>query len=300
MARSVGAAEQWVRVTVGLGIAGVLLAPAPACFSTSNTPPPAEAGPDGYVAPAVDAPTGADAPATETGTETGTEAGPPADASSGGCPAGWFKGDAGTCFVSLLGTWLPSTDANTAVDTVATLGPDTAESVSVIQGHTGAAFAACGCNAQHLQIPLGRTFSCSSSTLEFVYSTTINLASPGAYNSPGLDIRFCTGPCPTDDAGGGPQAYGGPQYVGSPVAPHTSNCAYEWENEAGTASTNFFPASALITSGVKTTVPLGSYVAPASNDNCTGSFDTIDVHMQVYTCSAADVGTNTLSYLRIY
>jgi hypothetical protein len=291
-----GAKWQRAPLVSGLGLGGVLLlAPAWGCFSSSNSPGPQDAALDQYLAPPVDAPPGVDAPATE----ASTDAGPTPEA--GGCLPGWFKGDGGTCYISLLGTWLPSTEANTnGADTTATLGTDTAASVSVVQGHTGAAFAACGCNAQHLQIHLGRTFSCSSSTLEFVYATTIDVADAGAYNSPGLDIRFCTGPCAMDDAGSGPQFYGGPQYVGSPVAPHLSSCAYEWENEAGTASTNFFPASALITSGVTTTVPLGTYMAPASNDNCTGTFDTIDVHMQVYTCSTADVGTNTLSYLRIY
>jgi hypothetical protein len=288
---------QRARVMVCLGIGGALFAPASGCFSSSNTPSPPDAALDQYVAPPVDAPTGMDAPQAEAAADAGLEA----EASSGGCLPGWFKGDGGTCYISLLGTWLPSTEANTnGADTVATLGTDTAQSVSVVQGHTGTPYAACGCNAQHLQIPLGRTFSCSTSTLEFVYSSTIDPTDAGAFNSPGLDIRFCHGPCAMDDAGSGPQFYGGPQYVGSPVAPHLSSCAYEWENEAGTASTNFFPASALITSGVTTTVPLGAYMAPAYSDNCTGTFDTIDVHMQVYTCSTADVGTNTLSYLRIY
>jgi hypothetical protein len=118
--------------------------------------------------------------------------------------------------------------------------------------------------------------------------------------TPAVDIRFCTGPCPSVDGGiGGPYFYGGPQYVGSPFAPATSSCGYEWENDAGNASLNYFPASALIQTGTNT-IPLGSYVAPSAQDACTGTFDTIDVHMQVYNCFANQTGTSTLSNLRIY
>ncbi len=97
---------------------------------------------------------------------------------------------------------------------------------------------------------------------------------------------------------GGPSFDGGPQYVGSPGAPATSSCAHEWENDAGTGSTNYFPASALITAGTNT-IPLGTYVAPTSQDSCTGSFDTIDLHVQVYNCFATETGTSTLSNVRL-
>jgi len=202
------------------------------------------------------------------------------------------------CFVNLQGNWLPSADANTdAPETVAALGKVTATSVSVVQSHTGQDYQQCGCNAQHLNIPLGKAFPCATSTLEFEYTTT---AMNEALDTPALDIRFCTGPCREVDGGGGPQFYDGPQYAGSPFAPVASNCAYEWENDAGTGSLNYFPASALIQTGQKNTIALGTYAAPTPGDSCTGSFDTIDVHLQVYNCAAAQTGTSTLSYLRIY
>jgi len=199
--------------------------------------------------------------------------------------------------VNLTGAWAPSTDANTdGVPTVATLGTVSPLSASVVQSHTGMDYIACGCNSQHLNIPLGKTFQCKGTTLEFEYTTTTMQTTT---NVPGLDIRFCTGPCQGAD-GGAATFYTGPQYVGSPFAPATSICGYEWENDAGTSSLNMFPASAKITQGQTMSIPLGSYAAPASGDNCTGSFDTIDVHLQVYNCAAAETGTDTISNLRVY
>ena len=273
--------------SAALGFGGLAVAAA-GCFSSSNGPGTPDAAitiPDSAVP---------DAPQPEASTPTD------AGADAGGCyGANWYQGAGGTCFISLMGSWTGSADSNSnGPDTVATLGTDTPDSVSVVQSHTGTPGGDCGCNAQHLQVPLGHTFSCASSTLEFVYATTTTFTGT---NAPALDIRFCTGPCPTIDGGGGPQFYGGPQYVASPLtAPGPSSCGYEWENDAGTASLNFFPQSALITSGAKTTVPLGTYVAPSSQDSCTGSFDTIDVHMQVYNCYPTETGTDTLSNLRIY
>jgi hypothetical protein len=260
------------RVLTGLAMGALCAAPVSGCFGSNTPDEPKDAGAD------IDVP------------------GPDG---SGGCPAGWYVGSGGACFISLMGSWTPSTDSNTnGPDTVATLGQDSPQSVSVVQSHTGMPGADCGCNAQHLQIPLGRTFSCKSATLEFVYSTTTTFTGT---NAPALDIRFCTGPCPTVDGGGGPQFYTGPQYVASPLtSPGPSSCGYEWENDAGTASLNAFPQSALIASGATTTVPLGNYVAPSTGDDCTGSFDTIDVHMQVYNCFPTETGTDTLASLRIY
>src|SRR5258708_4491493 len=56
----------------------------------------------------------------------------------GGCPAGWYVGSGGKCFISLMGSWTGSTDSNTnGPDTVATLGTNTQASASVVQSHTG-------------------------------------------------------------------------------------------------------------------------------------------------------------------
>jgi hypothetical protein len=290
-----------MRFSVAVRVSGPLaLVALVACVSQTNNGPPTgiDAGvvlPDGGSS-GTDASPGVDA-------STGTDASSGIDATTGddggACPAGWVTGAGGVCLVNLQGSWAPSTDANSnGPDTVATLGTVTATSVSVVQSHTGTPGGDCGCNAQHLNIALNKTFSCATSTLEFEYATTTTFTGT---NRPGLDIRFCTGPCPAYDGGvSGPNFYGGPQYVGSPGAPGISSCAYEWENDAGTASTNYFPAEALIQTGQKTSIALGTYAAPSSQDNCTGSFDTIDIHMQVYNCYATETGTNTLSNVRIY
>jgi hypothetical protein len=219
------------------------------------------------------------------------------DVGQGSCADGWVQAPDGTCYLNLEGAWSSSEDANTdGTATVASLGTVTPLSVSVEQSHTGMDLAECGCNSQHRNIPLGKTFQCSAATLEFKYTTT---AMADGTDTPAVDIRFCTGPCPGAD-GGTATFYGGPQYVGSPFAPTNSNCAYEWENAAGTASLNMFPASAKIVDGQKTSIALGTYSAPTTGDDCTGSFDTIDVHIQVYNCAASETGTSTLSYLRVY
>jgi hypothetical protein len=301
--RSVG-----VRVTCGVGfVVGATVLNLSACITTNNPIAGIDASLPGFDAasPAYDSAlpntdaTLTDATAPGTDAAPGSDAGPSPDAPAGSCPAGWVSGAGGLCFVNLLGAWAPSTDANSdGPDTVATLGTVTSTSVSVVQSHTGSPGADCGCNSQHLNIPLGKTFSCASSTLSFDFTTTTTMTST---NVPGVDIRFCTGPCPSVDGGaGGPYFYTGAQYVGSPFAPATSSCGYEWENDAGTASLNYFPASAAISTSQTNVIALGTYVAPASGDDCSGSFDTIDVHMQVYNCFPTETGTNTLSNLRVY
>jgi hypothetical protein len=198
--------------------------------------------------------------------------------------------------VNLQGTWSGTTDSNTnGPDTLATLGTDTTTSVSVLGSHPNNSGADCGCNGLHLQIPLGKTFPCSTTTLAFDWATTT--VDGDGTNNPAVDIRFCTGPCNTYEDGGGPGFYDGPQYVGGAFAGQSS-CGYEWENDAGSASLNSFPQSAVMSA--TNTIPLGTYVAPQNADNCTGTFNTIDVHMQVYTCFTTDTGTNTLSNLRLY
>jgi hypothetical protein len=184
--------------------------------------------------------------------------------------------------VNLQGSWSPTTDANTdAPGTGGTLGTNTTTSVSMVEAANSTGN--CGCNGIHLQIPLGQTFQCSTATLAFDWATTAS--DSDTFNNPAVDIRFCTGPCNTYEDGGGPGFYDGRQYVGGAFAGR-SNCGYEWENDAGSASLNSFPQSAVMSA--TNTVPLGTYVAPQSGDDCTGTFDT------------ADTGTNTLSNLRIY
>jgi hypothetical protein len=275
--------------------------PAAGCVTTTNNPIP-RGGDAGAITPEID---GAVTPGVDSSTSnkdatSGTDATSDAPSSTedgGACPSGWVA-SGGVCVLNLTGNWAPSTDANNnGPDTVASLGTVTATSVSVVQSHTGTSGADCGCNSQHLNISLGKTFSCATATLAFDYATT---ATVSADNTPAVDIRFCTGPCAAYDGGAsGPYFYEGPQYVGSPFAPASpSNCGYEWENDAGTSSLNAFPASAVI--NATNTIPLGTYQAPSAGDSCTGTFDTIDVHMQVYNCFTTQTGTSTLSNLRIY
>jgi hypothetical protein len=300
-------------VLITISSAFLLGAPFAACVSTTAplTPGvdaglPGQGNLDGAVTTVVDSSTGGSKDSTAPTDATSAGDAPSGDGSSptgdgGPCPSGWVQIDAGVCVLNLMGAWAPSTDANSnGPDTVAALGAVTATSVTVNQNHTGTSGADCGCNSQHLNIALGRTFSCSSTTLAFDFATTF--PEGGLDDTPALDIRFCTGPCPAYDGGvSGPYFYGGPQYVGSPSAPAAvSGCGYEWENDAGSASLNYFPASAAISTTGTNTIPLGSYVAPASGDNCTGTFDTIDVHMQVYNCFTGQGGGSTLSNLRLY
>jgi hypothetical protein len=287
-------------VTLVLVGAALVAVPVAGCVSTNNTPPTSSndagtfpTGSDGSVAPNKDSsttPSGTDASTTDATSSAG-------DGSSGSCPSGWVS-SGGVCVLNLMGSWAPSTDANSnGPDTLATLGTVTATSVSVAQSHPNNSGADCGCNSQHLNIPLGKTFQCATATLAFDYATTVVQSTD---TTPAVNIRFCTGPCPADDGGvDGPYFYDGAQYVGSPFAPAAvSSCGYEWENDAGTSSLNYFPASALISA--TNTIPLGTYIAPQPADACTGSFDTIDVHMQVYNCFSNQTGTSTLSNLRIY
>ena len=305
MSIRVGRASIRVRLACGVGFlggAGLLGLGGSGCVTTNNPVGSVDASLPGFDATAFDAalPPNEDAAAPASDGAPAGDAAPGADAPAGACSAGWVTGAGGLCFVDLSGSWAPSTDANSnGPDTVASLGTVTSTSVSVVQSHTGTDNADCGCNAQHLDIALGKTFQCASSTLAFDYTTT---ATTSTFNTPAVDIRFCTGPCPAVDGGaGGPYFYTGPQYVGSPFAPAAvSSCGYEWENDAGTASLNYFPASAAIQTTQTNVIPLGTYVAPAPGDACNGSFDTIDVHMQVYNCSAAQTGTSTLSNLRIH
>jgi hypothetical protein len=289
-------------VTVLLSGAVLVGLPAVGCVTATNNPvlPGVDAG---LISSGLDgAVTSGDSSVNSKDATSGSDATPDAlanGADGGACPTGWVS--SGTvCVLNLNGQWSPSTDANNnGPDTVATLGTVTSTSVSVVQSHTGVTGADCGCNSQHLNIPLGKTFSCATATLAFDYATTVD-PDAGPDNTPAVDIRFCTGPCASYDGGlSGPYFYGGPQYAGSPFAPASpSSCGYEWENDAGTGSLNAFPASAVI--NATNTIPLSSYQAPSAQDSCTGTFDTIDVHMQVYNCFTTQTGTSTLSNLRIY
>jgi hypothetical protein len=181
--------------------------------------------------------------------------------------------------LSLAGNWQVSMDANqnNPAPTMTLLG-SSASTVTV--AYNGGNGSQCDCNAEHLVIPLGKTMTCASSTLEFDYSTAGKF---GSTSTSSVSVRFCTGTCPT----GG--FYGGPQFVGSEQSGH-SNCAIPFGNT--------FPAAQLHEG--RNTIPLGS-LSSALNGSCGGSFDTIDVHMQGYGCFAGqDMATSTLSNLRVY
>ena len=255
------------RSALGAGTAAALLTFVAACVS-SNTSGPPPAGDAGLTIPGFDASTGsghdastgadANAPADDAGSG-GDDGGILSVADSGACGTGFVQGTDGLCYVNLQGAWSASSDANNdGPDTVATLSASTPRSVTVAQSHTGQDYADCGCNAQHLAIDLGRSFPCATTTLAFDYATTVQY---GSLNTPAVDIRFCDGACAA------PTGFqGGPQFVGSVAAPISSSCAYEWENDAGTASLNVFPASAAISTTQTNVIALGTYVAPAAQD----------------------------------
>jgi hypothetical protein len=282
---------------IAVGLPLVTAAAMPASCVTSNSGGGPDAGTFNFDAATSSSSSSGGSSSSSSGSSSGSSSSSSSSGSggdAGSCGTG-FVSNGGVCYVNLQGSWSPTTDSNSnGPDTVGTLGTNTTTSVSVVQSHTGTSGADCGCNGLHLQIPLGKTFQCASTTLAFDWATTTTQTTT---NNPAVDIRFCTGPCNTFEDGGGPTFYGGPQYAGGAFAGQSS-CGYEFENDAGTASLNSFPASAVM--AASNTVALSSYVAPSSQDDCTGSFDTIDVHMQVYNCFATETGTDTLSNLRVY
>ena len=218
-----------------------------------------------------------------------------AAATAGSCGSG-FVSNGGVCYVNLQGNWSPTSDSNSnSPDTVGTLGTNTHDvRLGRPVAHRARAARTAGATGIHLQIPLGKTFQCASTTLAFDWATTTTQTSQRTAR-PSTSASAPGRATPIED-GGGPTFYGGPQYVGGAFAGQSESCGYEFENDAGTASVNSFPASAVM--AASNTFPLSTYVAPASQDDCTGSFDTIDVHMQVYNCFSTETGTDTLSNLR--
>jgi hypothetical protein len=180
--------------------------------------------------------------------------------------------------VSFEGAWMASQDANggnpAPVLTLAGISPS---SISV--AYQGADGNNCGCNAEHLVIPLGKSYDCGTTTMEFDYAAG---GSFGYTSSQALSIRFCK-----DGACSSESFYGGDQYVASQQSGH-SNCGYEWAN-------NTLPASQLASG--HNVVELGKLTKEV-NGSCSGSFDTIDVHVQAYACfKDRDYGVQTLSNL---
>jgi hypothetical protein len=182
--------------------------------------------------------------------------------------------------LSLKGDWAFNQDANQNSPAPA-MTVDAQSDQSVTVSYEGATGDKCDCNAEHLVIPLGKSFDCSSATMEFDYAAG---GSFGPTSTASLSIRFCqNGKC---DEGG---FYGNDQFLGSEQAGH-SNCAIPFANS--------FPAAPQLVQG-HNKVSLGKLEA-SMNGKCGSSFDTIDVHMQGYACFKTDLGSATLSNLRIY
>ncbi|HEY8076135.1 MAG TPA: hypothetical protein VIF62_18545, partial [Labilithrix sp.] len=141
----------------------------------------------------------------------------------------------------------------------------------------------CDCNAFHKVIPLGKSYDCSSATLELDYASS---GSFGYTSNEAVSIRFCkNGVC-----GGDGGFYSGDEFKGSMQTGH-SNCGWEWNNS--------LPAAPQLAAG-HNTIELAKLQA-STNGSCNGSFDTIDVHVEAYACFAdGDRGAATLSNLVIH
>jgi len=152
---------------------------------------------------------------------------------------------------------------------------------SVTVTYDGADGSKCDCNAQHHVISLGKSFDCNAATLAFDYTTS---GSFGYTSTASVSVRFCNGTCPT----GG--FYGGSQFLGSEQTGH-SNCAIPFQNS--------FPTSPQLHEG-RNVVKL-STLQGALDGSCSGSFDTIDVHVQGYACfDGKDTATQSLANLAVY
>lgn len=183
--------------------------------------------------------------------------------------------------LDLSGAWELSDDANLgAAAPVTQLVASSSESVTV--SYDGVDGRSCGCKSFHKVIKLSKSYDCSSTTLAFDY---MGGGSFGYTSTQSVSIRFCKdGSCPTQSF------YQGDEFIGSQQTGH-SNCAYRFANS--------FPASPELKGG-KNRIPL-STLDKGTNGSCSGSFDTIDVHMQTYACfTERDQGTATLSNLVLY
>jgi hypothetical protein len=182
--------------------------------------------------------------------------------------------------LSLKGSWAFNQDANQNSPAPA-MAVDAQSEQSVTVSYQGATGDKCDCNAEHLVIPLGKSYDCKTATLEFDY---VAGGAFGPTSTASLSIRFCqNGKC---DEGG---FYGNDQFLGSEQTGH-SNCAIPFANS--------FPSTPQLVQG-HNKIPLGSLNA-ATNGKCGSTFDTIDVHMQGYACFKTDLGSATLSNLRLY
>jgi hypothetical protein len=206
--------------------------------------------------------------------------GPSDEPNAPAAPAPHFDAPSGPT-LDLSGPWSFSEDANQN-DPAPAMTLDSSSASSVTVTYDGADGQKCDCNSQHLVIPLGKTYDCSSATLELDYHTAGKF---GATSSSAVSIRFCSGgKC--DESG----FYGGNQFLGSEQAGH-SNCAMPWSND--------FPATPALVEG-RNTVKLADLEMKQAGQ-CNGSFDTIDVHVQGYACfQGADNATSTLANLRVY
>lgn len=202
-----------------------------------------------------------------------------AAASDAGIEAGSSTAE-GARKLDLSGPWSFVEDANQNDPApVMTLGAASADSVTVT--YEGTDGMKCDCNAYHKVIPLGRSYDCSTTTIELDYASS---GSFGGTSNEALSIRFCRdGKC-----GGEGAFYGGDQFAGSEQTGH-SNCAWPWNNE--------LPAPQL--KAGHNSIDLGKLQSTV-NGSCSGSFDSIDVHLQAYACfKDRDKGSATLSNLVI-
>ena len=227
---------------------------------------PTDSGPPGDAADAEPLDASKDA-SIDTGSDTGT---PPGDA---GADSG--DGAAGGVTVSLAGTWVFSNDSNVSPYPTVTFNGASAGSASISSvGFTGGL--QCACNAYHLIIPLGATFSCAS-TVQFDFTTNASPNSFGFTNNTAIWLRFNHGT--THEA----------ELLGSEQTGNSS-CAFSYGNS--------FPATPLLKEGTNV-IPLASLVTGTSGF-CNGSFEIIDVHLQAYGCFPTDTSTSTISNVRMY
>ncbi len=191
---------------------------------------------------------------------------------------------AGATSVDLGGAWSYVMDANTdSPAPVLLFGGASPTSVTV--AYDGTDGQACGCNAYHLVVPLGKTFDCSKAKLEFDYEAS---GSFSYTSNESLSFRFCSGDaCQSSTT---TSFYSGPEWKGSAQTGH-SNCAWEWQNQ--------FPAAPQLAVG-HDKVDL-SQLQQGTNGSCSGTFDTIDIHVEAYACfKGQDTGQQTLSNLYVY
>jgi hypothetical protein len=165
--------------------------------------------------------------------------------------------------ISLQTSWAFSEDAQATTDPTATITAQSASSIAVSYSGSGG----CGCSAQRATLNLAATYPCAGSTLDFDWAT-----------SSAMDFTHSTA-LRIDFSGGG-------SFFASAYAGH-SNCAPQLSNT--------FPTPPELQVG-HNTIALGALSAGVDG-SCNGSFSSLDVHVEGYTCSG--VVTATLSNLAI-